>query len=235
MLKNKIAFTLLFILLALSNNWAQESKTEEIDCSISNKGCLIKRDGKRLILFFRGWVSPHMANRYSGTRKAVGSKDWTKAAKDLIQEDLSLGKIPLKSSLFVLGSAHIGLTQDEIFMLLETSGASEVVMAAHSGGYKGMRATILPMPLEFWNNVTGIWMLDNFYSGASFANDLKRNFGENFLFENCYGFLTDHNLARYNSSYKSFCPKTLKRGVTHSGGVAVCLPAFEDNKDCKAN
>ncbi|MCF8059662.1 MAG: hypothetical protein K9K67_10220 [Bacteriovoracaceae bacterium] len=206
--------------------------SDDVDCELLNKGCLLKRNSRTLIVFFRGWVSPHMASRYGGSRKQVSSSDWAKAARDLLDEDLRLKEIPLESSLFVVGSAHLGLSQAELVLLLEESGAEDIVFAAHSGGYKGMRATIKPMPLEFWENISGIWLLDNFYGGASFAQDLRRNFGEDFLREHCFGFITDHNRDPYINHYQSFCPNTLKSGVSHSGGVAKCMPFFERGESC---
>jgi hypothetical protein len=204
-----------------------------VDCQLLDKGCLLKRDSGRLIIFFRGWVSPSMANRYGGSRKEVAQRDCAKAAEDLLFEDLQMANIPLESSLFVVGSAHLGLSQEELILLMEESGAQEVIFASHSGGYKGMRQTILPMPLEFWRVVSGIWLLDNYYGGAGFANDLERNFGFDFLASSCFGFVTDHNHQRFESSYKRFCPQTLTHGVGHSQGVNVCLPFFERGEECR--
>jgi hypothetical protein len=206
---------------------------DDLDCGLVSKGCLLKRNSSRLIIFFRGWVSPNMASRYGGSRKQVASKDWANAAEDLIFEDLKLNDIELESSLYVLGSAHLSLSQDELLVLMEESGATEIVFAAHSGGYKGMAATIRPMPLEFWNNVSGIWMLDNFYGGGSFARDLERNFGVSFLQQNCFGFLTEHNRQSYQASYSRFCPQVLGHGVSHSGGVLQCMPYFEKGEVCR--
>ncbi len=204
-----------------------------VDCQLIEKGCLLKRNSQRLIIFFRGWVSPSMAHRYGGSRKQVSQRDWAKAAEDLLFEDLALAEIPLESSLFVVGSAHLGLSQEELLLLMEESGAEEIVFAAHSGGYKGMSQTILPMPLDFWSVVSGIWLLDNYYGGASFANDLERNFDREFLKSACFGFVTDHNHQRFDSSYKSFCPQTLTHGVGHSQGVNICLPFFERGEECR--
>lgn len=232
-----LSLLLTFFLLGCSFNStkrevAQSEVQESLDCKLSSKGCLLKRDSNTLIIFFRGWVSPHMANRYKGSRKQVHPDDWQKAAEDLLFEDLKLAEIPVESSLFVVGSAHLGLTLEELLILMDESEADYLYFASHSGGYKGMRQTILPMPLEFWENVKGIWMLDNYYGGAGFAGDLKRNFGEEFLERSCFGFVTEHNRQRYNSSYRSFCPQTLVNQVGHSEGVGVCLPFFEKGQSC---
>lgn len=212
---------------------ASLAEGESLNCQLLQKGCLLKRSSKKLIIFFRGWVSPSMANRYGGSRKQVAEKDWQAAAEDLLFEDLALAGIPIESSLFVLGSSHLSLSMEELLTLMDESEATELIFASHSGGYKGMRQTLLPIPLEFWEIVSGIWLLDNYYGGAAFAGDLERNFGREFLQRNCFGFTTDHNLARFNSSYKSFCPQTLTRGVGHSEGVNVCLPFFEKGEECR--
>lgn len=242
-MKNTILFLCLFFLSCAQNqngsnhvrktSSQQEPNHESFDCELITKGCLVKRHSRSLIIFFRGWVSPSMANRYGGSRKQVSQRDWQKAAEDLLFEDLKLAELPLESSLFVVGSAHLGLSQEELLLLLEETGAESLVFASHSGGWKGMRATILPMPLEFWDLVSGIWLLDNYYGGASFAGDLKRNFGEDFLRESCFGFVTQHNLSRFNSGYRTICPQTLINSVGHSEGVGVCLPFFERGEQCR--
>lgn len=204
----------------------------EVNCQVSSKGCLLKRNSHQLIIFFRGWVSPSMANRYKGSRKEVHADSWRHSARDLLFEDLKLGSLPLDSSLFVTGSSHLGLSQEEINDLMEESGATELFFASHSGGFKGLRQTILPMPVSFWSQVQGVWLLDNYYGGASFAQDLERNFGRDFLKDSCFGFVTEHNRERYEASYKRICPNTLVNQVGHSQGVGVCLPFFEKGLSC---
>jgi hypothetical protein len=210
------------------------SAWEEINCELLPKGCLISRNSEKLIIFFRGWVAPNLAKKYGGERGRLHEKSWTKSARDLAFEDLRLFNIALNSSLFITGSSHVDLSSKELKKLLEESGAQEIILASHSGGYVGMRTTILAMSGALKEKVTGIWMLDNFYGGAPFAQDLERNFGRQFLRQNCYGFLTEHNRARFNSSYASLCPHTLGHGVTHSSGVSQCMPFYESSLPCKA-
>lgn len=217
-----------------ANDETVEGIEGTLDCSINNKGCLLKRESDTVIVFFRGWVSPNEMSRYRGERKRLNERYWVPASRDILTRgEIPLGKGNLTSSIFATGSAHLGLTMEEMDQILQAANAKYLVFASHSGGYKGLRATILPAKLEYWEKVTGIWLLDNYYGAQAFANDLKRNFGETFLRENCYGFVTDHNMSKYRSSYKSFCPKTRTSGVTHSGGVLTCMPFFEQNESCQ--
>lgn len=231
-----MAFKNIFLVLVifLLTSAFSEAKAE-IDCEVSNKGCLLNRGSDELIIFFRGWVSPGDMRNYRGERKRLREDFYLPASENLIHgAGLSLGSIDTDLSIFVLGSAHLSLSTDEMDQLLEKANASKLIFASHSGGYVGMRSTILPAPLDYWEKVSGIWLLDNFYS-TSFGNDLKRNFGEDFLKENCFGFVTDHNLSNYRGSYRSFCPKVLVNRVEHSEGVNVCIPYFSQGLECLAN
>lgn len=172
--------------------------------------------------------------RYRGQRKQVDAAYWNKSAKDLLTRgDMIVGSANLTSSVFTTGSSHIGLTMEEMDLILEKANAKYLIFASHSGGWKGLRNTLLPAKVSYWEKVTGIWLLDNYYSNSTLANDLERNLGNGFLKENCYGFVTQHNMERYKASYKRICPKTKTSGVTHSGGVLRCMPWFENHQECQ--
>lgn len=211
-----------------------------IDCNINSKGCLLKQNSDTLIIFFRGWVHPDEMYKYSGLRKQLDASSWQASGRDLLLNTPAhtpLAELNLISSIFAVGSAHVGLSETEMDELLEASGASYIIFASHSGGYVGLRNTILPASLDYWKKVAGIWLLDNFYAGPSFADDLRRNFGEEFLRVRCYGFVTAHNYDRFSSyldgeSYQSLCPKIITSGVGHSDGVGTCLPYFEKGREC---
>lgn len=220
---------ILFLIFTMTSTFASEP-----DCTVNSKGCLLKRESDTVIIFFRGWVSPNEMGRYRGLRKQVDQAYWISSSRDI----LTRGEIPLQnanltSSIFATGSSHLSLTTEELDHILDVANARYLIFASHSGGYKGMRATILPAKLEYWEKVVGIWMLDNYYGGSSLANDLRRNFGEDFLKTSCFGFVTDHNMKNFRSGYSSFCPQTRTNGVTHSGGVLKCMPYFEQNVECQ--
>lgn len=203
------------------------------DCTSIDKGCLLKRNSRTVIIFFRGWASPSDMRNYRGERNRIHPSSWARSATDhLTRGEMALAPLELESSLFVVGSSHLGLTQAELDRILELTHADQLIFASHSGGYVGLRATLLPIPLSYWERVSGLWLLDNFYGAASMARDLERNFGTDFLRENCYGFVTDHNLANYQRHYASFCPQVRTRGVTHTNGVPRCLSAFERGEEC---
>ncbi len=206
----------------------------DLDCEVLKKGCLLKRESDTVILFFRGWVEPEHMKKYTGLRKRVDEKFWIQSARDLIYNGMMpLSRAEMASSLFVTGSAHLPLTQEEMEQILNAANAKFLILASHSGGYVGMRASILPISKDYWEKVSAIWMLDNYYGAEGFAQDLKRNFGAEFLRDHCYGFVTDHNMKRYQASYKSLCPQTRTSGVTHTGGVLTCMPKFDQDKTCQ--
>lgn len=228
--KLKNIFTLIFIICANTILAISESN---IDCSFLNKGCLLKRESNTVVIFFRGWVSPNDMSRYQGLRKRIDNSYLTKSARDILTRgDMIIGNANLTSSIFATGSSHIALSMEEMDLILEKANAKYLIFASHSGGYQGLRKTLLPASLSYWENLTSIWLLDNFYGGQTVANDLERNLGREFLNENCYGFVTDHNMATFNTSYKSLCPKIKTSGVTHSGGVLQCMPWFEQDQLC---
>lgn len=230
MKKTFLFFVALFCSLIGTSLFAQD---QEIDCSFSKKGCLLKRESETVVIFFRGWVSPSEMHRYRGLRKQIEPAYWTKSAKDLLTRgDMIVGNANLTSSVFATGSSHVALTMDEMDSILEKANAKYLIFASHSGGWKGLRNTLLPAKLSYWDKLIGVWLLDNYYSNATLSNDLKRNLGTEFLRENCYGFTTQHNLARYKATYQSICPKTKTSGVTHSGGVLQCMPWFENHQEC---
>jgi hypothetical protein len=233
----------LFVSVSIVNR-ASELREGELglDCQSLTKGCLLKRGSDTVIIFFRGWVPD---NRF-GSRKQVPSRHWTTAARQMMLEgtqlgwniDQSLAQLDLESSIFTMASSHLSLSMDEMDRILELSGASKLIFASHSGGQVGLRQTILAGDYEYWQQkVKAIWMLDNFYSAATTSAVIYRNFYTNhpdkdFLRENCFGFVTDHNLSNYRGHYKSFCPNVLERGVGHSDGVVRCLPDFEKGEAC---
>jgi hypothetical protein len=205
----------------------------DIDCSIIDKGCLLRRNSDTVIVFFRGWISPADMSRYRGERNRVHQSSWTDSARDhLIRGEMALAPLDLDSSIFTVGSSHLGLTQNDLDQILEAANAQRLIFASHSGGYNGLRATILPIPRDYWERVVGIWLLDNFYGAARMAQDLERNFGGEFLRDHCYGFLTDHNYANYRQYFSSFCPKVRTQGVTHTNGIPRCLASFERGEEC---
>lgn len=216
-----------------SLNDDSEAAEHDIDCSVSDKGCLLKRNSDTVIIFFRGWVSPSDMSRYRGERNRVHASSWTLSARDhLLEGEMALAPLELESSVFTVGSSHLGLSQDDLDQILYAANAERLIFASHSGGYNGLRATVLPIPKSYWERVVGIWLLDNFYGGARMAQDLERNFGREFLRENCYGFLTDHNYANYRDYFASFCPKVRTQGVSHTNGIPRCLSSFERGQEC---
>lgn len=203
-----------------------------IDCDVVAKGCLLKRNSDTVIIFFRGWHQ-----RYQGS--GVPQSKWKEAAYDLLTDgwhyggSIPMSNLDLDSSIFTMGDHQTGLTTEEMDRILAAAGAEKLIFASHSGGWKGLQYTITPAPTSYWEKVKGIWLLDNFYS-TGFAAHLERNFGRDFLIDNCYGYTVrgTNNYTRYRDHYSDFCPKVLDRGVGHGPGVGQCMPYFEDEQRC---
>lgn len=210
-----------------------------LDCGLVEKGCLLKRDSDEVIIFFRGWVPD---NRF-GSQRSVPIRHWQTSAFQMLTDprqigshiEQSLAELNLQASIFTVGSSDQGLTVDEMDRILEEAGASKLIFASHSGGWRGLQYTITPPPKEYWEKVKAIWMLDNFYS-TGLAEDLERNFGLEFLNQHCFAFVTPHRenrqINRFNNHFRELCPQVLDSGIGHSNGVVRCMPQFERGEPC---
>jgi hypothetical protein len=112
----------------------------------------------------------------------------------------------------MLGEPKAALNAEDLQSLLDESGANQVELLAHSGGYTGL--TTLARNLKgspLVSKVSAVKLLDNFYTPGVLPAALKSTFGEDHLRKICTGFYTDHNAARYRSGFKSICPNVVRK------------------------
>ena len=134
-----------------------------------------------------------------------------------------------KRPVLIMGSSHLGLEQTSILELealyqrYNLGEFTQYTLAAHSGGYDGLFATLreavslqIPMP-------EAIIMLDNFYSVQPANTELYRKVLEGGV--SCGGFLTDHNLDRYRRLYKN--PKCTVIGPENQNHNTSVLPTLQ--------
>ena len=167
--------------------------------SCHNKSCFIDQKSKKTLVFLRG--------HYKGSGK-LPSSQFMKVAKLAIKQ-FQLEKLATtkKINILVTGSSHLGFSPEEI-------QGNHIILASHSGGYVGMWETLEAFSEE-QERIKSIIMLDSWYSTKKAFHQLIDSFKVP-----CMGFLTQHNLARYNKYYKPLgCMASGPSGYTHSGSV----------------
>lgn len=231
----------LFVSTSLLSHATEVSQQElELDCLSVNKGCLLKRQSDTVIIYFRGWVPDY---RF-GSRKSVPAKHWNRSAIDMMLDAKQIGayrkkalaELELSSSLFTVASPDLSLTEQEVQRLLKAANATQIILASHSGGWKGLQRTLSEdVSTGHWDKVRSIWMLDNFYN-TGLASVMQKKLGLQFLKDHCYAFVTNHKnntqINRFNQHFRKLCPQVLDRGVSHSQGVTLCMPYFEKDEPC---
>ena len=84
-----------------------------------SKGCLVKRNSKQVIIYFRGHVKG-----LGGKPGRIPSHNWVKSAKRVLQrEPYRLKKYNVAASLYATGSSHLSLSNTEIRTILKVTGA----------------------------------------------------------------------------------------------------------------
>lgn len=203
------------------NNSQNEINCLSLDSENSGKACLYWPSSDKpsgLIIFIRG----HWRN-YQGQ---VPSSLWPQSAKEALAQ-YGWRRFVEKThwAVVILPSSHLSLSFEDYEKILEQHDWSHempVWLASHSGGYFGLDQSLKSWPLDKWPLIKKILMLDNFYSSnATLINNLKAYVQAGGL---CQGFLTAHNLTRYQTYYASLpCPVSGPKGANHDGSVATCL------------
>lgn len=216
-----------FIEIAMNGSaYAGQEHNQSISCR--QKGCLLARESETLVVYFRGHV-----RGYPGHPGRVPQRFWAASARRVLtKNNYNLQRYKLKASLYATGSSHIGLSVDELLHLLLETRADRLILAAHSGGYVGLHKTLNSLSVELKKKVSGIWLLDNFYSPANTRKHLTRMFSGSFLRSRCLGYTTPHNHLRYQRYFKNICPgvRALPNGY-HVRGLQ-CMEDFANNKKC---
>ncbi len=203
---------------------------ELLDCQLlpENRGCLYLPDSSKtysnVLVFLRG--------KFEGNA-VVPKEDRERAALQALESfGLKEKAKQLDAALFVTGSPHYGLLKDDIESLATrkfVTSDSGLYLASHSGGYMGLWRTLESYESEP-KRLLGIFMLDNFYSRKEpFLVLLKSVVGQGVR---CIGFLTDHNVERFESLYKKIpCKADGPEGFSHSGSVSTCLDHYLAGKE----
>ena len=178
---------------------------------------LIATNSPPLLVFIRGLYQG------SGHVESINTR--------MIAANLALEAYQLNSferPVIVLGSSHLGLDQSSIleiealYQKYNLGEFKQYSVASHSGGYAGLFKTLrealaghIPMPKT-------LIMLDNFYSVQPVNIETYQKVLEHGV--SCGGFLTTHNLDRYQRLYKnSKCSVIGPEGQNHNSSVVPTL------------
>ena len=113
----------------------------------------------------------------------------------------------------LLGESQLTLNAEDLRAIVEESGANQVELLAHSAGYTGLTTLVAALKgSSLISKVSAVKLLDNFYTPGVLPEVLKTTFGSERLREICSGFYTEHNALRYQSGFKSLCPKVERKG-----------------------
>lgn len=173
-------------------------------------------DCRRLRIFFPGHAQE------LGYRGEVPFADERKWAEYLLGPGhYHLGPAIAKAGcpVLILGDSRKALSAEELDKLLGRLSLESFEVLAHSGGNVGLNASLSTWPPELTRKISGVALLDNFYSG-DLARTLAAKIDPGRLAKICTGFLTDHNQARYASFYRGVCPKVVKK-ADHKSPVAA--------------
>ncbi len=159
------------------------------------------------------------------------------ASIDQLKNTLRLPEIAnqMGAPIYMTSSATSAFTSADLVRLAQLLGLAtpiKVTIAAHSGGYKGMQQTLLnltSMPEGF--ALKQILMLDNFYMDPDWINAFEQAVNNG---ASCRGYITDHNMARFTSRFKTKVPCQVEgpKGFNHEGDLRRCLVNFLAEKKC---
>ncbi len=202
---------------------ASEAKVECVAFKDMGKFCYPVSEsasGTPLLVFIRGLVD--------------GNGQVGPTAARMTAANAAIDAFKLKNfarPILVMGSSHLGLDQasileiESLYQKYNLGEFRQYTLASHSGGYAGLFATLhealdqhIPMPKS-------LVMLDNFYSIQPVNTELFKKVLESGV--GCGGFLTDHNLDRYQRLYKHpKCTIIGPDGQNHNGSVYPTLVKF---------
>jgi len=207
-----------------------------IDCeSFKSYGCLIVPNAyneaeHELIVYIRGFWGIHKGMvpnnlRVDSARQAINKFKLAELANNS------------NKVVFVIASSHLWLSKELLKSLAQVVAThtnteklefSNVILAAHSGGYKGLMPSIDMLLSQQQSSLVKIIMLDSYYSSDVAA--ISRASNEKIA---CVGFLTKHNKARFDSFYSKIgCVSDGPEGFQHSASVAACLAKYVNQNSC---
>jgi len=227
-------FLLLFALLNIKNI-ANANSPVRVDCArFAQFGCHVfhphdKETTHPLLVFIRGLYNgsstvPAGTSRQTAARKAISAFAFEKLATKY------------NIDILVSGSSHLGVDEELYAKLQEIYGTDfSYFLAAHSGGYIGLFSTLEAAQAgRIENPPSKLFMLDNFYSTIPHNHSLFGNYMQQG--GACQGYLTTHNLARYQTFYKKYnCQvdgENNSAQYNHSGSVNPCLDLYLQSKPC---
>ena len=175
-----------------------------------------------LFIYYRGWLSESNypgGGLYGG--KITGEANILRSSRAAFTH-YELMRLASEKGLVVLatGSSDIAVKQADIENLQRELGYDfpRVYVAAHSGGYVGLSASI-----DSLKRVDGIILLDPFYSDFS-AKILPRTQSGT----SCTGYFTPHNKARYQKWFSGLkC--SFDESTTDKNHDPWVVPSLEKN------
>ena len=128
----------------------------------------------------------------------------------------------------MLGDSTRYPNSSELEQAMELSGAKNIEIMSHSGGYDGLDSALSVWSAKLLAKVSTVSLIDNFYR-PSLASKLQKTFSTKKLKEICRGFVTGSRSTQiYKNSFASICPnvetsesrkKENKPPLTHKGSV----------------
>jgi len=181
-------------------------------------GCFIMVEDKApLVIYFRG--------HNKGRAELANDELFDSASQVAKKAQLAQLALKLKVNILVTGSSRIIVTKT----LLENYDFDKLYLAAHSGGYYGLWKTLEDKTL--FPHLKKLIFLDSYYSESKQFHQLIADLSNNDI--PCVGYLTEHNLKRFNRHYKNLgCTKNGPEGFQHSKDVNRCLSQFIQGNEC---
>jgi hypothetical protein len=190
-------------------------------------GCFYAPDGlsgaTTVLVYHRGWYG-----KYKG---AVPAEKLVSSARQAFAA-YGLGALADKNKLavLVLGGSYIGVAPADLSKFASDTGMlfGRTILAAHSGGYVGLGAT-----LTAGTKPDRILMLDDWYEDTgALASQLQTAVSAG---ASCAGYRTAHNKKNWETVYKpgvSCAIDDLGSDTEHDRGVRRCLGAYLTRPSC---
>ena len=205
--------------------FAAEKLADDSPClEVRSTGCVYTPaagDGG-LLIYLRGWWGQY--------RGSVPARMRTVSARTIFRE-VGLQRVADRSGLTVLvtGSSDVAVLDADVKALERAARRkfSRVAVAAHSGGFVGLEATLQDLPA-----IVRVVMLDDFYFDREPLTGLiAARVGSG---AKCTGFVTTHNLDRWQKRFKPFveCPVDVFADDEHTAAVGRCLGSYLDKTTC---
>jgi hypothetical protein len=180
-------------------------------------------DAPALLIYIRGWYW-----KYKGV---VPSSRLLNSARQAFSA-YDLGTLADKQNLAVLviGSSSIGFTPADRAALSALTGLTfgRTILAAHSGGYVGMGAS-----LSAGTKVDRLLMLDDWYeTSGTLAAQLQQMISAG---ASCAGYYTQHNEKKWETVYKPTvsCPvDDMGPDTEHDRAAQRCMDAYMTRASC---